>query len=802
MANVTLKVDQGQTDASAGHQTRNGELEFSIGCEYRPGDSGIWKQLGRKIEKNFVNPAKGIHYAQFDLKSADKILVLAQEGGKGTHTLKGRHPDSLNDTTDFVDLKTGLSIDSGRMSVAHYNDRHYVTNGVDPVFVLDNAGAVRNAGMIAPQVKPVVDAVAGVGSVGRPTATIDSSGATNASFGWDSDKNTFAGLTRSTSGTSYLEYGTWASNTDSDRKLHIKYALAGQQWEDPNAPRPDTSGTAATFDVTVKIEVSEDAGANYTTKFEERRDRYWGAFQVLQVPVSANSNLVRVKASIVYHEAFGGTVTLQDYDNKILSGNPITEVANFSTSGTGMLYAVTEFDETEGIESPPGPMSERVTMTTQNHTTSEIPASVQNSNTTHFIYYRTPDGGTQRDLGEVGRILIGSAKKFTDDFSVYGTTDQPGPPMELVTVEFEGESTVYVANQPPPVIDAIAHFQGALCGIKRRALHYSLAGRPESWTEINAIDKFPFDEHDKLIGLAAMDEVLVLGAEQIMISLNSLQSIDSGVVTPTIARKIEGAPGLLNSYCISTVADSDDSSGGKVIVWASRFGVHLTNGFAHRVLTSDIDWIRHTSYDGLSDAALFWDKERQQIRFQYEHNRYALIHMSEEHQKDNPKQYKVATRPKITWGHYGKAYDFAGGFVRDGYALWSLSKDGTAYKEREGTLDTSQARGEGINSVYMNLTIPRRYADDKYWLAKNMSIRHSDAGDTTATVTVLSGMDDPDSQVKTEQTVSMKSAKGTRVAVLQSAEWHQVIIEHDQEAVFRIEDIRIDADVLAQAGVL
>ena len=787
----TIRFNNGQNTSDDLKRLAAGELRQSVGAEYRIGNRGdLFKAPGRGDFADTGSSAKvdGLALLQFDTKASDRLVALSNG------TLYAAIPGA---GAAFSSIKTGLSASATRLGYAHYNDKHHLVNGYDRMQVLDNAQSVRDAGMLAPSTQPVGTASTAAGTVTRAESTaLANDGFSNFANSVDGDLTTFANAPLSAVGsaTATWEWGTLGYN--SGDQVYISWALAGQSINGPGYPDTSSAGggsgeSDSGYSVNILIEFSEDDGATFTTVLNQNRTSFTSGVQtLLVVRSSTDNNLVHVRVTLTYARGTN-QASLQVHDVKIQDN---TDAAASTTSDVGIVYARTEYDEATGIESPPSPISAVFTgMFNQVKLTG--PTASVNTNTTHYRYYRTPDGGVApQDLGFVGATQVGSSKVFIDDFSVYGAADQPGPPLEMVAVEADGATLYFDANQPPPLLDDIEHFDGSLVGIHGRALYYSIAGRPESWPHINVITAFPMKEHDKLVGLEVLGKSLVMGAENVMIVLDGLPKLESGIFSGGEPRKIEGAPGLVNQYAITAYADDDDSGGEPRVAWVSQFGVHETNGFRHRRLTSDIDWKNEVSLADLANAVLHWNAETQQLILSYAPDRYALIHMADEHRKDGG-------RPKVTWGHYGRLNDMASGFVDSAYYVYSAhDQNGWVYTERKGLSDSSLTY-DSSGTVPFVVESGRLY-DDDYVFVTGVNLSHSSAPGESIAVTWTSGRDNPRQEQARTKSVVLTDSGGTQFSVIQAGEWHQIKLEHYGFSEFSVQDVRLKTQKMAEAGAI
>ena len=362
MANrtITIPLNGGYVSRRDPSDLNSGELQTASGVWYPPGD--VMRAHVRKDRLSLATATarvKKLALALHDSGGTDRLLAY---NGTKIQTM-----DPLGDA--FTDLITGLNANAARGSFAHANDRWYFCNGYDRNYVIEADGSTRRAGMFAPQVQPTITLAAGSGTVGRATATLDSSGATNVANAIDGDTDTFAGLTLSGAGTATATWGTWASNTDAGRRIYVKWFLAGLQ-PFREGDTPDISdgnfgiggGFDSGFNVTVLLEKSEDSGSNWSTVYEQTYSASTPQEVTTAVSVSANSNLVQFRAKLTYNSG-ELPATLRIYDFPIKDAS---DAATFSST-TGVYYAVSEFDQTRGLPGPIGPPSTLTAFSSHNH---------------------------------------------------------------------------------------------------------------------------------------------------------------------------------------------------------------------------------------------------------------------------------------------------------------------------------------------------------------------------------------------------------------------------------------------------
>jgi len=780
-----FKFDQGENTSNARSDLETGELQQSMGAEYVQGDrSGVWKQRGRTAFGDTGSGAKvaGVGVLKFDSGTNDQVVALS-----GT-TLYGATPGT---TGTFASLKTGLSASAVTLDSAHFNDRHYLVNGFDKMQVLENEKTVRVAGLESPQVAPTIVASVGGTTLNRPTATLSSTAVTNPDDAWDTDLETFAAATVDSDTTSATAtYGSWAPSATG--KVKIKFLLAGLQTGGDFPSDSSDWGSfgdmsiRSRFNVTIKLEVSEDSGATFTTALEEVRIFAMGQILSHDHDISADSALVHVKATITYNSG-SAAATLRIYDVRIQAGGA---VANFSHT-IGAFWALSEYDATTGRESPLGPQSKLTLLSTENLATITGAAVVRNAAATHMRLYRTPDGGTvPGQLGLVGQFVAGVSKTFLDDFSVWAFDEQPLPLSPRFPVQVPGGDhvTYFPRDTPPPILDFVVRYQGVLAGGKGRALFMS-TGRPESWPEINMIDSFPFPENDSLVNAVVVGDNLLLGAKDLMIVLNGLPVLQGNSFFLPTAKPLSGQPGLAAFRGITAYSVAGEPRA----AWVSYWGVHETNGFTARRLTTDANWSAKVGTD-VSNAVLEYDKERQLLILAV-NNQHALIHLTPEHTKQNG-------LPKVTWGAPGRISDLASSVISGTNRIYSgHATDGKVYLENNGNTDASNSY-DASGTWPLIVKSERKYYGHELYATVRANLRHSnpDASDQSLEVEWRTGHDQLRSDQVVTRTVPLTNEEGEEIFIGRAGEWAEVTLTHTGQSRFRIQDLRVVGAKVAQAG--
>lgn len=141
-----------------------GELARADDAEYLPNNPGLWKVKGRTAFNSSAESSAilGGRFLQFDGGMNLFVTLVGTVYRKATAGLTG----------SFSDVQTGLAGTATTLDSTHYNNSHYLMNGVDRNYVVDSTGAATLHGMLAATTAPTV------ASTGSGTGFTLSSGST------------------------------------------------------------------------------------------------------------------------------------------------------------------------------------------------------------------------------------------------------------------------------------------------------------------------------------------------------------------------------------------------------------------------------------------------------------------------------------------------------------------------------------------------------------------------------------------------------------------------------------------------
>jgi hypothetical protein len=619
-------------------------------------------------------------------------------------------------------------------------------------------------------------------------------GGTDSTVGLD----TFASTTLSAAGSSAETFSwTGTANNGTGRILSIKWGVSGfpiHAGADvaEEFGFDDVGGTYDSgFRVTVLIEKSEDAGSSWTT-IVSRTTRQATSIQYTQVDVTDSLQIadnLQVRTTLTYSDG-DTSATLRVYDMNVNNGGTGSDLS----MSTGVYYALSEYDSNEGDEGPASIQDSRLLVNGagENAVTVTLPSAASNSRATHWRIYRTTDGGS-----------VPSGLFKIDAYIDPDKDTRKGAPLPLLrTVTQQDIASVsplyFPQNTPPPRLAVLRVFEGSMVGLSAdfpRSLYYSMAGKPQSWPEINVIDSFPFKEHDELLDCVSIGSVLILAARGTIMRLTGLPRVVNSVRDSSRVEQIGGAPGCVGRYALTSYSVQGEPRA----AWVSHYGLYATDGDKIFRISDSIDW---SVFDGTSKSnwGLYWDANRLCLVMTYSsvaggaNDRYYLIHMAPEHRKSSE-------QPKWTGPHYGSLHSMSSGQVGSTHRIYGgHSSNGIVYVLDNGTTDSSSAYSG--TQVPLIIKTGKAYAGDKDWAALDARLYHTDFGNgETCTLDWEVGSDDEDGGGFTlSQSVSLAGHKGTQLDLSQRCQWAQATITHTGSGTGAIRDLVVETAARGRAG--
>jgi len=488
---LTLTYDKGLNTAKDESSLDNGEMVQATGVFYKPGDQRAHK-IGGVTEFADTSSAKridGTALLQFDSGGTDKVVALSDR------VLYSANLSTTGASGTFTTLKSGLGTLATSLSAAQFNDKQYLALGAENLAVKSD-GTTHKMGMSAP-----TGTLTGAATLGTILIRPSSNGGTysDPANAYDTDLATYAHTTLSAAATS-TETFSWSGtgDTGSARVLAVKYALSGFPVLPEYPSDGDFDDVGGTFDsgftAKIKFEISENNGSSFTTVLEQTRSQATGElyaqFDVTDA-LEINGNL-QLKVSLQY--LTGDTnASLFIYDLNVNDGGTGANI----TVTTGVFYAVSEFDENES-DNGPAIYSAIIGPTALDGTKNSVLLTFPtagNTRATHWKIWRTTDGGSiPSGLGLIDTKPIASTT-YIDRFAKFDKDTQALPLYPLLRTLSQQDATsiapiYFPQDSPPRRFVRLRTYEGSLVGLsaeETRKLWYSMAGKPQSWPEINVI---------------------------------------------------------------------------------------------------------------------------------------------------------------------------------------------------------------------------------------------------------------------------------------------------------------------------
>lgn len=320
--------------------------------------------------------------------------------------------------------------------------------------------------------------------------------------------------------------------------------------------------------------------------------------------VNGNQNLAVENLSGVSTRTIGmaaATATL---------GLSVSATAGNMTASVGLVYWVTEYDSSRGIESVAGATS----FTNQFTSVAAVVASISgvsvNSNMDTFRVYRSTDGGTFPDGGLIGTIPA-SGTALTDS-----STDTTSLSVPLYgTISIGGLD--FDRDVRPPTLYAIGSYQNSLVGFAQddpRAIRFTPAGYPESWPTGYFIP-LTTARQDVGVGFAELNGMLGAFTQDTVHRVTRLpREVDNAFAAGEVSHVIEESRGAVAASAITTFTMPGR---GPLIAFVSRDAVCVTDLFAVEPVTDGVAWESRVSASRLSRSSLANDPLNRRLVFTY-----------------------------------------------------------------------------------------------------------------------------------------------------------------------------------------
>ena len=323
--------------------------------------------------------------------------------------------------------------------------------------------------------------------------------------------------------------------------------------------------------------------------------------------VNGVSNIVAERDSItgVTFRTAGMVAT-----NSAVTGTSITQGSGSFTVTTGLVYWITEYDSTRGIESVYGATSTSTGgFSNLDGIILTISGATHNRNSDYLRLYRTTDGGVFPDGGLLATLAVG-ATTYTDSYATVSSLPSPSyGTIDIAGLDFDRDVA-------PPTLSSITEFEDSLCGFKvnSRSFRFTPAGYPESWPTIYEV---PLDSELHDIGIAAAELNGALGLftrDSVWRLMRLPREVDSAFASGEVRARVTGERG-----CISRrgVARYTVPGQGEMLAFVSRDGIYITNLDQVLPATDGVDWNDRVDHNYIHLSTLTNDPVNRRLVFLY-----------------------------------------------------------------------------------------------------------------------------------------------------------------------------------------
>lgn len=584
--------NKGLVNARADSDLVSGELTIAHGVLYKRGSEEVFMKTGRTAysAEQLGLPGVGLFYAEFSNPLAtNRILARA-----GTSLFSG--PAALTGTFGTA-VTTGLNAAPLGFWGTYTNQRYYLQDGASTMQVEEfrtdrvTAGEFihRAAGLLPTTDAPIVTVqAAGASTVALTSATTTRSG----------DKN----------------FANPAKFVDGDKTTSSDVFLGGDAGQNGRITASAFTGTGSgvrtnwIISVTYGSTVNNDAVGNVVVQYSLNNGSSFTTAETTTTPqtkhevtiplfgISQDSSLIRVRVTGT-KTTNRGTMGVQAFDTRVYAAD---SSATGNTLTTGVRYWVTEYADRFGIESgafdPPNVSDVTGAVTNIAGFQVSLPQQPQNTAMTHFVVYRTVDGGAFPTGTQVARISVRDTDPASPTFGQFTPKPyffDPGPLNLAASTNtfgfFQVAGLFFIRDVIPPIGTSIATYQNALVTAPLdfpNTVRYSAAGFPESWPTLNTV-ALGSDRDDTVMGLAPLGVNLGIFMRGRCKRLDHLPTPSD----PTFSSAPEDfAPdhGLASRNGLTYITPPGGTS--THIAYVAKDGVRLTNLYQSIVITNNIDW--------------------------------------------------------------------------------------------------------------------------------------------------------------------------------------------------------------------
>ena len=324
--------------------------------------------------------------------------------------------------------------------------------------------------------------------------------------------------------------------------------------------------------------------------------------------VNGVSNHVYENISGVTHRSMGMVKPTQTI------GLSVTQGSGSMTASTGLIYWLTEYDSTRGIESVYATTSSSSgAFSSKTSVVLTISGTSTNFIADKYRIYRTTDGGEFPD-GSLLATIASSSTSYTDTNTSTSSAVEPMyGSVAIGGLDFDRDTE-------PPLLTAIGGpFEDSLVGFPTsnlRVIQFTPAGRPESWPSVYQI---PLNTARQDVGVAfgMVNGLLIAFTRDSIHAITRLpREIDSAFAGGEVTFLVTDERGCISRRGVAYFTIAGTAS---LLAFVARDGVFATDGTPGSViaLTDVVNWSSRIDTDHLDDSVLINDPLRRQLVFLY-----------------------------------------------------------------------------------------------------------------------------------------------------------------------------------------
>lgn len=418
-----------------------------------------------------------------------------------------------------------------------------------------------------------------------------------------------------------------------------------------------------------------------------------------------------------------------------------------------------------------------------------------NSDATHWALMGTATNGSFPTGAEISEVVIATTT-IEDTRTGTDPSIPTGDAYEVVSISLAGVTQNVSRNGPPPNATTGDVFQDSLVTndtSDKSRIHYSFPDKPHAFPAVNFI-RFETKEADEVTAIRVMGKFIMVLMRDTVWRVQTLpRPQDASFQIERVKVKVHGAHG-----CVGPKALAEFSFGqGPRLAYVSRYGVLVTDGYSWDDLADDMDWENTVEVNKLSSSVLINNPRRYRLEFYFTpkggsiNTRCMLLHY-------HPSHAKQATagsgfRSKLSGPNRVHALDSFVANIGSLHHVFTCNADGFVYLEGQGYTDASSAGGPKFKIRTGDL------AFDDESRARRWYVHHQDAGDQTATATIIqreAGEDDHETPAE----MPLKRRQRTEVGTDGSGEYLQLQLENsDSTGAVAIDYFEVTPESLGES---